>query len=250
MPARSPNYPAIGLSEAVSLLEKLWRADGASLVPIASAVEAMGFHGYSGPTRTKVSALRKYGLVDTRGQDIRVTELGKRVAKPLSVDERVQALAEAATTPELFRELASRYPDASDTTLQAVLERQGFSSDGARKAVVAYRDALTFANLDHQDYDEDDHGDDEGDNKPDSPGTRNRKRDREQRMSVVSFQVGGRIVELAAPGEPLTKAEIEAISEYLKVAAKFAPDAVSPQPQVEPPTGNLIPPDQPAEPDA
>lgn len=44
-------------------------------------------------------------------------------------------------------------------------------------------------------------------------------------MSVLNFQVGSRIVEIAAPGAPLNKSEIEALAAYLQVASRFAPDA-------------------------
>jgi len=235
MPARSPNYPAIGLSEAVTLIERLWRAEGGSTIPVTSAVEALGYKGLSGPSRTKLSGLRKYGLIEGRGDDIRITDLGKRIAKPISEQERGTALAEAAHTPDLFRDLASRYPDASDNTLQAVLERQGFSRDGARRAVAAFRDAAAVASLSSEGYDGED-GELDADAEADSPARDQRRREREPGMTVLSFQISDRLVEVAVPGGPLTKDEISILREYLTIQERVAPASREPEaaPEADP----------------
>ena len=235
MAQRSPNYPALGLTEAVRLLEAIWGAEGASTMTTVRAVEAMGFKGYSGPTRSKVSALRKYGLIEQVGDEIRVSDLGKQIAAPVKGGERDSALRQAGLRPELFKELLRDRADASDDNLQSVLERDGFSAKGARQAIAAYRDTIALAKLTAATYNQPD-----GDYipPPGSGGETQHKpphnRDREKAVTVLSMMVGDRPVELTFSGPALTKGEIKVLRQYLEIQASVAPDHV-PAPKDEPP---------------
>jgi hypothetical protein len=140
---RSPNYPAISLPEAIELLEKLYQAEKRSPADPEQAAHALGYNSMSGPARTKLSALRKYELVEDTAGGVRISDLGMTILYPRSPEERVEALRAAATNPALFRELAS-FPGASDGNLVSRLVRTGFTEAGAKLAVASFRKTMSL----------------------------------------------------------------------------------------------------------
>lgn len=141
---RSPNYPAVSLPDAVDLLAKLYQREKRSPVDPERAALAWGYSSLSGPPRSKLSALRKYGLVEDTTQGIRISDRGLTILSPLSEEEKQAALRDAAVEPALFRELAS-FPGASDENLMARLVRIGFTEAGAKLAVASYRETMSLA---------------------------------------------------------------------------------------------------------
>src|SRR6266508_3784301 len=83
---RSPNYPFVALPTAVDLLKRLYDADKRTAVSPEAAVQAWG-HGspadkrMSGPARSRLAALRQYGLIEpVAGKKVRVSDLGLTLA--------------------------------------------------------------------------------------------------------------------------------------------------------------------------
>lgn len=146
---RSPNYPAISLSEALTLAKKLWDKDKKTIVEPLNAAKTFGYSIMSGPARTKISALRKYGLVlDVEG-GIQISPLAMRILHQHSATEDYQkAVREAALNPELFKEIYDTHNEASDDTLSSYLVvKRGFTEDGARLVVKAFRETISLAKL-------------------------------------------------------------------------------------------------------
>ena len=222
---RSPAYPAIGLGAAIELTQKLWTAQKRSKVPLGTAVRNMGFKGPTGATGTRVSALRKYGLLDQSGGDVEISELGIKIVAPVRPVEQKTALREAAEKVDLFVELRGKYAGADEQTLHSVLTRDGFSDSGARQAIAAYRDTAAFAKWEEEPYNPDD-GHDEDDDEDEDARLKRRDshtRNKEKGMTVLSFQVSDRLVEVAVEGGPLTKGEIDTLKAYLGIQEKIAP---------------------------
>ncbi len=150
---RSPNYPALGLSETIELARTLWTKEKRTAVPAEVAAKAIGYKGLSGPARTKLSALKKYGLVEEDRQGVHISDLAMRIIHPEHPQEAESALKEAALKPDLFRELFESHIEASDDALRAHLLRRDFSEAGARHLIAAFRDTLTIAKLSGSGYD-------------------------------------------------------------------------------------------------
>src|SRR4051794_26283688 len=102
---RSPNYPGIGLREAVSRVNLLYKAEYTHLCTREVVAEAIGYTSLNGSSATVISAIAKYGLLENVGDEYRVS--------PLAVDiilhhkgepERLAAIREAAFKPALFNE--------------------------------------------------------------------------------------------------------------------------------------------------
>lgn len=151
---RSPNYPAVGLSEAIKAIQQIWDAEKRTPVPIDVLGGAMGYNSVSGPVRTKVAALRKYGLVEQSGGNFRLSDLGMQILHSLpDSPARQDAINIAAMRPEAFRELYETHADASDQALKShLLVKKSFSEAGAKQFIKAFRDTLSIAKPTTNDY--------------------------------------------------------------------------------------------------
>jgi hypothetical protein len=151
---RSPNYPAIGLREAVESVGRLYQKERRTAVPADVAAGAMGYKGLSGPSRSRLAALKKYGLIEESKGQVRVSDLAVNILEWSEGDEMYQKCVwEAANEPDLFRELYQTHLHASDDALRAYLVAQkGFSHRGAKQFIQAFRETISFAKLRESDY--------------------------------------------------------------------------------------------------
>jgi hypothetical protein len=140
---RSPNYPQIGLKEAVQRVSGVYNRDYQATLTRALAAERLGYSGLNGKSLAVLAALGKFGLLAGRGEETRVTDLAVRIlAFPPGSPERRAALGDAASRPELFVELDQRFAraQASDGAIRAWLITRGFIPPAAEAAVRAYRE--------------------------------------------------------------------------------------------------------------
>lgn len=141
--ARSPSYPAIGLKEAIEKAEAVYRNDYQNQVPRAVAAKHMGYQSLNGKSLGVLAALLKFGLLEGRGDNTRVSDLAlKIIAHGHGEPERAQAIRDASERPELFAELDKRYPDGkgSDAAIRSYLLTQKFIPQAANNALRAYRE--------------------------------------------------------------------------------------------------------------
>lgn len=158
---RSPGYPNTSLEQMIDSAAKIHAEDRQHPVDRETAAKHMGFSGLSGASDRALSALLHFGLAEkVRKGELRVTDLALRIIHPNDSQERREALHEAAFSPELFRELRERYPEAppSRDTLSSYLSRSGFASAAISPATRAYLETCAFlqregaydSRLDHQ----------------------------------------------------------------------------------------------------
>jgi hypothetical protein len=141
--SRSPNYPQIGLKEAVLRVSSVYKRDYQASLTRDIAADRLGYSGLNGKSLAVLAALGKFGLLEGRGEETRVTDLAVRIlAFPPGSPERRAALGEAASRPELFVELDQRFGrgQASDGAIRAWLVTRGFIPPAAEAAVRAYRE--------------------------------------------------------------------------------------------------------------
>lgn len=144
---RSPNYPAIGLEEAVQRLKAIYEKQHRYPATRDTFAKLMGYTSLNGASATIVSALGKYGLLDGHGDNLRVSEMGQDIVLHRKGDsEYAEALRTAAFMPAFFRELRDQYPDGlpSEHSLRATLIKRGFNPKAIDGAVRAYRDTIEF----------------------------------------------------------------------------------------------------------
>lgn len=153
--ARSPQYPAIGLKEAVEKVTAVYNNDYQNPIPRAVAAAHMGYQSLNGKSLGVLSAVLKYGLLEGRGDDTRVSDLAVAIiAHPPGFAERVTALREAGGRPELFSELDGRFQGgkASDQALRSYLLTQKFIPTAADAAIRAYRETKQLVEVEASGY--------------------------------------------------------------------------------------------------
>lgn len=141
--ARSPGYPAIGLKEAVEKAKAIYEEDYQNPIPRAVAAQHMGYASLNGKSLGVLSALIKYGLLEGRGDETRVSDLAVTIiAHEPGAPDRAMAIRTAAARPELFGELDSRFKDgkASDQAVRSYLMTQKFIPAAADAAIRSYRE--------------------------------------------------------------------------------------------------------------
>jgi hypothetical protein len=156
--ARSPQYPAIGLKEAVEKVTAIYSRDYQNPIPRAVAATHMGYQSLNGKSLGVLSALLKYGLLEGRGDETKVSDLAVSIiAHPSGTPQRADSLASAAGLPELFGELDARFQNgkASDQALRSYLLTQKFIPLAADSAIRSYRETKQLVDAESAGYDVD-----------------------------------------------------------------------------------------------
>lgn len=144
---RSPLYPAISLRDAVTKAEMLFNQEHLHVAGRDVVARALGYATVNGSSNTVISALSKYGLVDTVPRGIKVSELALDIiTRERGEFERRRAVQEAAIKPTLFSELHEHYGNSlpSDQNLRAYLIRNRFNPHTVDVVVRAYRDTVEY----------------------------------------------------------------------------------------------------------
>jgi hypothetical protein len=150
---RSPNYPTVPLSAAIDSARKFYAKAQQTTVHPEDAQKAMGYQSVSGASRSRIAALRQYGLLDDAKGGVRLTELGLRLIHPTSDDEYQRAMAEAALMPPLFKELYESHRSADLSVIVPYLIRtRRFSQAGAKQAAEAFKDTVSVVKASPEGY--------------------------------------------------------------------------------------------------
>jgi hypothetical protein len=153
--ARSPEYPAISLKEAIDRVKMIYDRDYQNRLPRAVVATHMGYKGLSGASLPILSSLLKYGLMEGRGDETRVSDLAVALlAHAPGTPERTQALYTASSLPELFAELDAKFQGgkASDQALRSYLLTNKFIPGAADAAIRAYRDTKQLVDAESVGY--------------------------------------------------------------------------------------------------
>jgi hypothetical protein len=143
---RSPNYPSFGLKDAIEKIRALHKAIGQHPTSRDVVATSMGYRGISGASATAISTLNKYGLLEGRGDEVRVSDRAMAILHPHSDDELRAALREAAVQPALFGELAEKFPGTipNDDVLRNYLIGIKFTPQVVDGVISAYKETVEF----------------------------------------------------------------------------------------------------------
>ncbi len=153
--ARSPQYPAFGLKDAVEKIAEIYDKDYQNALPRDVVAGHMGYKALHGKALTALSTLGKFGLLEGRGENTRVSDLAVQIiAHQSGTPERAAAIREAAEKPELFSELDQKFPGgkASDHAIRAYLLTQKFIPSAADAVIRSYRDTKSFVEAESPGY--------------------------------------------------------------------------------------------------
>lgn len=147
MPSPGKNYPQTGLGEAVERVELIYRKDHRNDMTAAVVATNMGYKGLTGTSASMIADLKKYGLLDGRGDSIRLSEdaLTVVIEDEESLDRAV-ALRRIMANPEAFRQVYDKFRDGgSESNIRAFLQRQlGLPPKSADEATAVYQDTIRF----------------------------------------------------------------------------------------------------------
>jgi hypothetical protein len=157
---RSPNYPAVTLETAIKWARNLYDSEKKSATSPLIVAQNCGFKGasgtLSGPARTAVSALKKYGLVtDATDGRMRISDDAVKYFLQPDEAERLKVLQSLALKPQIIRDIFTMYPDGlpSDDTLRYhLVTKVNFLEEGASTFLKAFRETCSFAKLDPSAY--------------------------------------------------------------------------------------------------
>lgn len=117
--ARGASFPAMPLADAVTMIKKI-ASYGNSHTNAAVASFLGHSTSNSGPYRSKIAALKDYGLLTGKGDDLAVTPLALEIAHP-GLDADVDASLRAAFLKcSLFQTVYSALPKGSSLQVEAL----------------------------------------------------------------------------------------------------------------------------------
>lgn len=148
---RSPNYPAIPFSEAEGYARTLWEKDKRHPMTKDVAAQHLSYSKSSGATIPLFAAMKRYGLLESAGTDLRITEDAQVIfLYPKDSPEHIAMRKRLAMLPSLFGEVLASFPGGelpSDATLQAKLRTvfKFASADAAETFITALKEAVAIA---------------------------------------------------------------------------------------------------------
>jgi hypothetical protein len=154
---RSPRYPNISLVEAISRAKAIYSKEHMSPLTPKVAAEAMGYGGINGASLKTISSLKKYGLLEGRGDDVRLT----KDAQTLILDEAgtpdyQSAIRRSALSPEVFSEIHKQFQDGgSERNIAVYLEKQGFKPGAAATVARNFKESMALVGGSRAAYTED-----------------------------------------------------------------------------------------------
>ncbi|MEQ8769987.1 MAG: hypothetical protein RIB60_05710 [Phycisphaerales bacterium] len=148
--SRSKAYPTADLAACVEHAQQIWDEHERKQLTLEEATQALGYKGVSGPSRSKISAMKQYGLLDEGAGN--AVKLSKRAIdilhKPAGDPARAAALRDAVHDVEIFKRLLASHADASVGAVSShLLTEDGFTKVGADRAAKSFLESIKFAGI-------------------------------------------------------------------------------------------------------
>lgn len=154
---RSPNYPQISLPEAIDKIRALYKVLHTANANQRQVAERLGYGSLNGRSQGVISALRKYGLLEGRGDNLNVSpEAVIIIERQEDHPDRQAAIRQAALAPPLFAELYEEFEGLtpSDTDFRISLVKKGFSRKAVADIIGSYRDTIALVTAEGEVYTE------------------------------------------------------------------------------------------------
>lgn len=153
---RSPEYPAVGLEDAITRAKTLHGEEGFAYAPVAVAAGHWGYAPGSGSGLRMIAALRHFGLLEETGSGkdrrVRLTQNAKAILlDPREGSaEKQAAIRQAALSPKIYKTLWAAWgPDLpSDENMKYDLQfKYEFNPASVDGFIKDFRATVAFANL-------------------------------------------------------------------------------------------------------
>ncbi len=146
---RSPNYPSLTFTEALTSTRKIWDQDKKHPVSVDLASQHLGYKQANGVSLTMIGAMKRYGLLVSVEKEVRVSDDANTIfLYPSGAPEAAAVIKRLAILPSLFKEVLGKFPDGlpSDANLRARLQDEWHfaSPKAADKFIEALREAVAL----------------------------------------------------------------------------------------------------------
>ena len=222
---RSPRFPSNSLPDALVHTEKLYTSVGRSAVNAEISVEAIGYQGINGASRTALAVLAYYGLTQREGDKHRISDLALRLIRPLSPADQLEAARIAAEKPVVFANIAKNHADCAESALASILLHGGFTDDGARKAARVYKENVAFIKSLEQDVEHEPQAPTDSppegaasEPKGKSPGLQTAST--AKMLAQYQIPLGANQAQLIFTGDELTPEDFDALADYVAIFKK------------------------------
>lgn len=156
---RSPNCPTMTLQDALDRGRKVYSKEHTHTANRAVVAGDLGYSGVSGASATVIGALRQYGILEGRGDDMRISDKAVDIYElPEGDPERNRAMSILCYSPPLFRELYDQYKERlpGDGNLRHTLIKKGFLPETADEVIETYKENLKFVGNHVAEYNKED----------------------------------------------------------------------------------------------
>jgi hypothetical protein len=148
---RSPNFPFIPLETAVQRAREVWDKENRHAAAPETIVGHWGYGPKSSGGRQTIAALRHFGLMEGRGDQIRLTEVAQAILfSEAGSPQWLRRIQEAALNPAIHKEIWTRYdgelPSDQNLRYYLVVDR-GFAESGAADLIGELRATFAFARM-------------------------------------------------------------------------------------------------------
>ncbi len=146
---RGRQCPSYSLEESIGHVRQIRDAIGTGPLDRQSLAEALGHaSAKSGTLGIKLGTLVHYGLLQTLGEGAYgLTDLAVKILVPTNEDEMHEAIREAATNPDLFRDLLEAYREEGlpDMLRNILIRKYGVHMGKADAVAQNFRETMEFA---------------------------------------------------------------------------------------------------------
>ena len=162
---RSPNYPQLSLPEALNKAQILYAAIHTAKTTPEKAAEKLGYTSLNGRSMGVLSALKKYGLLAGKGEELTLTHDAVIIfERPDEHPEKQEAIRRLALSPPLFADIYSHFngqtPGIGD--LRVYLSKMGFSKTALDEITQNYAETFQLVTKIAGEYTADDPSSDKG----------------------------------------------------------------------------------------
>lgn len=150
---RSPNFPSIDLQKALGRAKELYDSLKGTEVPIQVIHQKWQYKPFSSNAYQTASALKAYGLLDTKGEGKnRTAKLSEKAQKILGGHpDREKLIQDAALSPTVYKEIWEKYQAErlpTDEVLATYLQwERKFNPNYINSLIADFRNTLDFAKI-------------------------------------------------------------------------------------------------------
>ena len=145
---RGPSYPLMSLPESIEKARLIYKYEPHNEMSTEAAAVHLGYKSVSGASAQMIANLRKFGLLEGRGDALRLSADALTILVDENAEdqtERREAIRRSALTDGLFEQISAKFSGIpAEATIVSHLVKQGYRQGAAKVAARNYRETVEF----------------------------------------------------------------------------------------------------------